>query len=164
MKTLYLLRHAKAQDQTENQTDFERELTPVGYRQLEEIAHYATSQFVNPELIVASAAVRTTQTAQTIAANCQWNKELIQFHKSLYNAGIKEYARIIQNVPDSIQTAILVGHNPTISDLTGYLSGTEPLELPTAGLVKLTLFTDTWEGVGSGNASIDWVKVPEYQR
>jgi len=164
MKILYVLRHAKALDQTQNQTDFERELAPVGYLQLEEIASYAASQFVNPELIVTSAAVRTTQTAQTMAANCHWNKELIQFHKSLYNAGTKEYVRIIQNITDNVQTAILVGHNPTISDLTGYLSGTEPLELPTAGFVKITLYTDTWEGVGSGNASIDWVKVPEYQR
>ena len=79
------------------------------------------------------------------------------------NSGVGNYLNVINQLPESVNKALLVGHNPTISDLVNYLSDTYEVDLPTAGFVKLALLSDTWEGVGSGIASIEWVKVPENQ-
>jgi phosphohistidine phosphatase len=107
--------------------------------------------------------VRTTQTATFFCEALGLEASIIRSEFSLYNSGVGNYLNVINQIPESVNKALLVGHNPTISDLVNYLSDTYEVDLPTAGFVKLALLSDTWEGVGSGIASIEWVKVPENQ-
>lgn len=164
MKILYLLRHAKAQQQEIGGTDFDRSLSKLGYSEVLEMAEVANTLGIKAEIVIASAAVRTTQTAQFFAEDTGLNASVIQSEQRLYNGAIGQYLEVINQLPQSVNNVVLVGHNPTISDLVNYLSDTYEVDLPTAGFVKLCLLSDTWAGVGSGIASIEWVKVPDNQR
>jgi len=163
MKTLYLLRHAKAHAQENGQPDFERVLSKSGYSELLQITEIAIKYGIMPELIIASNATRTTQTATFFAESIGLDASVIHFEVALYNSSIGHYLKVLNNLPNHLKIVTLVGHNPTISELVNYLSDTYEVDLPTAGFVKLALLSDTWEGVGSGIASIEWVKVPENQ-
>ncbi len=163
MKTLFLLRHAKAKNQEKDQSDFDRVLSKTGYAELLQLAEIAKQLQVQSELVIASSAVRTTQTATFFSEALGLEASIIRSEFSLYNSGVGNYLNVINQIPESVNKALLVGHNPTISDLVNYLSDTYEVDLPTAGFVKLALLSDTWEGVGSGIASIEWVKVPENQ-
>ena len=164
MKILYLLRHAKAQPQEIDGTDFARGLSKQGYAEVLEMAEKANMLSIKAELVIASAAIRTTQTAQFFAEYTGLNADVIQSEQRLYNSAIGQYLEVINQLPEGVNNVVLLGHNPTISDLVNYLSNTYEVDLPTAGFVKLCLLSDTWAGVGSGIASIEWVKVPDSQR
>ena len=130
MRTLYLVRHAKAQMMAE--TDKLRELAPQGRRQCA-VRRLFQSSLVQPDRIVAQTR-RTKQTFDVMAEHglvCQD----VQFDEGIYHASasyLKDVVKAHGNV-----NLMIIGHNPALSILLNHMAPADSispdlLHFPTA--------------------------------
>jgi len=118
---LFIVRHGHAQ--FNGPTDFTRELKPKGIkaakRTAQFIKHQCLAHQISIDLCISSSATRTKQTAQIII---QMNAiEETQYHKELYSTSVSSWLDKIEQ--SSAKTIVLVGHNPTFSQMVSYFYG-----------------------------------------
>ncbi|EDY86287.1 putative phosphohistidine phosphatase, SixA [gamma proteobacterium HTCC5015] len=146
MKQIYIFRHAQAEAGTSGD-DFGRALTPKGLRQAQQqakaLAQHARQHGANHQLIIASQALRTQQTAECFRTALGGQLEL---HHSLYASSVNRWLLEIAGLGHELSSLVLVGHNPEISALAQHLSG-QHLGFSPADGVALFWDTDRWDDV-----------------
>ena len=80
MKTLIIVRHAKAEVLPANKTDFERKLTDGGKADAEKMASDLTQQIKCPDIFISSAAKRAWSTAKRFAGAFKIKEEDIKIN------------------------------------------------------------------------------------
>ncbi|HEY7034602.1 MAG TPA: histidine phosphatase family protein [Thermomicrobiales bacterium] len=145
MKTLLILRHAKAQPDSP-QGDWSRDLAERGRRDAPKMGNLIRERIGPPDAIVSSDAHRARQTAELAAAAIGFDAAIV-FDHAIYDGGLADLTGVVQSLPQTAGTVLLVGHNPGMEALVAYLSGTE-VRLPTAGLAHLALDVDRWVDAG----------------
>ena len=167
MHTLFLLRHAKSSWADSTLPDAERPLAPRGRRDAKLIAEHLRRLGIEPELILCSTAVRTRETLDVIRPALP-NSELA-LAQDLYAAGADELLARIRQVPATVESVLVIGHNPGLHELALVLASTgdelDRLEakLPTAALATLAL-ASTWRQVAPGDATLAAYVVPKQLR
>lgn len=121
-RTLVLLRHAKAETPGE-QPDFERRLTETGQADADAAGSWLADERLRPDLVICSTAVRTRQTWHGVAvALAQAAPEKpapeVHYEQGLYDGARTELVDLLRNVPDGVRTVLVIGHNPTMSDVS----------------------------------------------
>ena len=132
-RNLLILRHGQAAG---GAPDIARPLTERGRVDAGKVGAWLRQQGLLPELVVASAARRTTETAQLCCAAAGVDAARIRYERGLYQADCADWMAELATIPDGVTTVLLIGHNPTLSWLVGQLGG-EPGMLSTANLVHL---------------------------
>lgn len=143
-KTLTLFRHGKSDWGDPTLSDRERPLNPRGVRDVPKVAEQLKHAGLRPSLIVASAATRTWQTAQVIADTFGYPREFMHKEDDLYLATAATLAAFVAAQDNSFNSLIVCGHNPGISDFAIDLAPTVATDLPTSGVVTVTMETDSW--------------------
>jgi len=157
MKTLALLRHAKAGRIAPGSGDFERCLTPRGVEAAPAMGRALRNLGVSPDLVLCSKARRASETWNLVGPELDGVPQ-VQIHPALYLAEPQTLLKSVQGIEATdIGVVLLVGHNPGLEWLAGTLSGPESDPgavrgladgLPTAGLVILTFEATSWRDVG----------------
>jgi phosphohistidine phosphatase len=142
MKTLLILRHAKAVPATDHQPDFDRALAARGESDAPRIGQLLVEQNLVPELILSSAAQRAKQTAELVAAAAGFAGRL-ELLGELYMALPQTYIDALRREGNSLHRAMVVGHNPTLDQLLYLLTGSRET-FPTAGLAVIDLKINAW--------------------
>ena len=95
------------------------------------MASYLSEERIRPGLILCSTAVRATETLEGVGLS-----DDALFERELYGASAGELLARLQRLPDEVDSAMLVGHNPAMHDLALMLGGTGDLErkFPTGAL------------------------------
>ena len=142
VRTLVLLRHAKAETPGEL-PDFERRLTDRGRSDADAAGSWLADERLRPQLVLCSPARRTRQTWQGVSASLKQsdpeagNAE-VRYEQGLYDGGRTEVIDLLRAVPDAVATVLIIGHNPTMSDISillrPYDDQAVPEALKTAGL------------------------------
>lgn len=151
MKTLYILRHAKA-DYPSGVPDHDRPLNKRGEQACLAIGRYLKTSGICPEVIISSDSCRTAQTITNIVREAGINTE-IQYSNRLYLATAGEMLKELSKIDDKVNSVMLVCHNPGAEILATILSGSGSSEaiqnvknkFPTCGLAYLELETDSWK-------------------
>ena len=120
MKRLHILRHAKSSWAEPGLQDFDRVLNKRGQWQLQALSKWFETAPFKPQHVLCSAARRTLDTFEGIAAALDHPK--LQTERLLYNGGTDDYLDILSAIDDSVQSLMLIGHNPTCDDLARYLT------------------------------------------
>lgn len=144
MKTLVIVRHAKAENLPLNKTDYERKLTTRGKEDAEKMALQLTKQIKCPEIFIASPAKRSWSTAKRFAKAFNIREENIASEKNIYNAHADTLIEIVQTIDNNFKSAVLFGHNPGFSQMACFFSGESNIELPTCGVVILEFNIKEW--------------------
>jgi phosphohistidine phosphatase len=147
MKTLYLVRHAKADSSGNFPKDFYRPLTSQGMTDAARMARNMANDGVKPDHIISSPAERTTRTAETFADQLHFDSEKIVFAENLYEGRMQEYLEAINTIDELHKAVMLVGHNPIISYMAEYLTGEEIGDVPTSGVVTISFDKIKWAEV-----------------
>lgn len=161
MKTIYLVRHAKAGWHDPALADFDRMLTKSGHRQSEEMSHRLHKKKIMPELLVSSPASRAIETAEIFADNLGIERRDIVQKIEIYEGQGGALAAIVQAFPDEYGSAMLFGHNPAISAFMRWLTGKPAEEMNTCGIAKIDLDVASWKEVVVGSGKLDWYEYPE---
>jgi phosphohistidine phosphatase len=112
------------------------------------MAAHLSREVIAPELVLCSSARRAQETLAGIAPALR-DDTPVKVEADLYHASERDLLERLRAIPDAVQSAMLIGHNPAIHALTLNLAG-EGAELPsvarkypTGALATLT-FTGTW--------------------
>ena len=168
MKRLYLLRHAKAVPDNVRQDDFARELTVRGMHDAASMARYLRKNEMRPDLVLVSGASRTRQTAELVLRELETKAD---YRDTLYLAEPGKILAQLQALPASLESVMVVGHNPGIEHLATLLAR-EPVrrkerarrdvleeKFPTAALAVLDFDVAKWRDLKPGEGVlVDFVR------
>jgi phosphohistidine phosphatase len=149
MKRLYLLRHAKSSWDDPELADHERPLSARGRRAADAIGAHMREHGIEPQLVLCSSATRTRETLARIGLSGE-------IEPGLYGASASELLARVRELPPSLESVLLIGHNPGIHDVALALTGA-PGKYPTGALATIELAGWT---AGSGRM-IDFVRPRE---
>jgi phosphohistidine phosphatase len=149
-RTLVLLRHAKAETPGEL-PDFERRLTTVGESDADAAGAWLADERLRPDLVFCSPAARTRQTWQGVSiALAQALPDVpapeVRYEKGLYDGGRTEVFDLLRTVSDETRTVLVVGHNPTVSDVSLLLIPDDQYDGKDVGLKTSGLAVHRTEG------------------
>ncbi len=151
MKTLVLVRHAKAEASAPSGADADRPLSGLGRRDARVMAERLMDYQVAPDGLIASPAVRAVQTAEAFARTFSLEMHTEQ---RIYEADEERLLDVLRDVHDDFQTVIMVGHNPGFFDLLCRLTGRRYVKLPTCGVAVLQLPVRSWRKAGRRPAGL----------
>ena len=160
MKTLYLFRHAKSSWSFDDLSDQERPLNDRGRDDAPAMGKALSKRHICPDILVSSPAVRAMSTAVLVARELQYPTNKISVVAGIYGADTDDLLTIIRDLPDSAASALLVGHNPTITETANALSPSAVNEMPTAAVVCLHFECDKWAEVSKANAEFYFYDYP----
>ena len=160
MKTLYLLRHAKSSWSFDELSDQERPLNDRGRDDAPLMGQALAKRRICPDVLVSSPAVRAMSTAVLVARELRYPHEKIVVEPGIYGAEVDDLLAIIKDLPDAAGSALLVGHNPTITETANVLSPSPLNEMPTAAVVCLRFACDHWAEVSKANAEFYFYDYP----
>lgn len=148
MKRLTLMRHGDAQWKDSEVADFARPLNRRGTAEAEAMARRLAELALIPDLIIASPARRTQQTAEIVARELALGSRNIRYEEPLYLAGARDILTHAQAIGPRVTHLMVIGHNPGVSELAHLLApGREIGGLATAAICTMTLDTDEWSAV-----------------
>jgi len=161
MKTLYLVRHAKSSWKYSDLDDFERPLNKRGHKNAPFMGKVLKKLKVAPGLIISSPANRAAMTARIIAAAINYPLEDIRYSAALYELSKNASTHIVKHIDDSVNTAMVVGHNPTINGLANYV-GDQPVgNIPTCGVFCVVLGISSWTKISEHCGKLKFFEFPK---
>jgi phosphohistidine phosphatase len=113
------------------------------------------------DLIVSSSAVRALSTATLVAKELEYDVDKIDIEEDIYKADKRELLVVIKNIPNQFDKVLILGHNPTITDLVNMLSPELIPDIPTAGIVALRFACATWREISRDNAALHFFDFPK---
>ena len=151
MRTLMLLRHAKALPTDAKTRDRDRALDSRGQQDAPKIGAYMSLHRLLPAKALVSTARRTRET-WTLAAQAFAAPPPASYEDRIYDAGPQTILDMIQEEDAASPSLLVLGHNPTMHRVAvgliaaGDLAAREQLReaLPTSGLVAIEFAFDSW--------------------
>ena len=160
MKQLSLVRHAHSLPTQNGQTDFERIISPNGIEEIQTMSAWLNSEPAI-DYLIASAATRTTQTADFFAKILNYPKENIIFERKIYQATLESLLSLIKQTDNQYNNVMLIAHNPKITHLAEYLTGFGLRDMPTCSIVKIAFETDEWSTINKNQGKLLTFKHPQ---
>jgi phosphohistidine phosphatase len=170
---LWLLRHAKAvPDPPKGGTDHERPLAPRGRRDAAALGRRLRAGDLGfgsgelPEVLVASTAARTTETAERVADGLGVP---IDRRNRLYYGSTTEVLAELRTLDDGRRSVMVVGHNPATHSLALELlseddaAGRAALgSFPTCAVALFMTGVTSWRALSPGTATLVGFARPPY--
>jgi phosphohistidine phosphatase len=153
-----LLRHAKSD--WPDVPDRDRPLAKRGRHDAPVIGRWLHDQGYLPEIVICSAARRTRQTWDLVAPELGGSPALT-IEPRAYAASALTLLYLVRELPAGCRAALLIGHNPGVSELASTLietagdetPGTPGLRFPTAAVAVLE-FSGGWAGLSLARARL----------
>ena len=159
MKTLLLMRHAKAASTQVGSTDIERPLNAEGREAAERIGEFIREKGLEADLGLSSSALRARETREIVTKAAGLALEGSDDPR-IYEAAAGELLEIISEFDDDLTTVFLVGHNPTLEALFLILTGNST-HLSPGTLAKIDLESSHWSDAVTGKGKLDWIVRPK---
>jgi phosphohistidine phosphatase len=157
MKTLILVRHATAENVHPELDDMDRPLEPCGEKESIQMAEELNGLELSVEAIISSPARRAWATAR-VFADCFARR--VDLDERLYNGTDSDLLDVIQEMDEEYSTILLVGHNPSLSDLLCDLLDGAVEDLSTAAVAVLEFDVAEWPDVHTGGGTLEQLLVP----
>ena len=160
MTTLILMRHAKSDWHSPEQSDFDRPLNPRGRKSARAMGDWLRQKGLHPEEALVSSARRTQETWELLAIrSCRaW------FLDELYHASAAQMAKALRQA--EAETVLMIGHNPGIASFAEEMvapSEDLPMEFyryPTCATSVITFAEKRWSAVTPGTGTLTGFEVP----
>lgn len=157
MKLLIILRHGKAEQNTMDKDDYDRQLTNRGRNNSTDMGKFILDKIGSPDLILSSSANRAFETAQLAADSIGYPTDKIEADQNLYFAPSNWILNVISKLDDNLNSCLFIGHNPGLTELINSL-GVDLDNLPTASSVCFEFNVDSWIDIAPNRANFKWFK------
>ena len=160
MKTLILVRHAKSSRDDPAIDDFDRPLKKRGERDIPVMGRRLAARAGRPDGMVASPARRALETAVGLAKTLDYPPERIATDRRIYEADAAALLDVVREMDPRWRSAVLVGHNPGLTDLAEALTGGRVENLPTCGLLAIECAAASWKSLAIACGRLTFVDNP----
>jgi phosphohistidine phosphatase len=99
-------------------------------------------------------------TVETASRAGGWSAP-IQQTSDLYGASPQSVLELVQGQPDTIDSLMLVGHEPTWSHAVSLLTGGGNLRFPTATVARVDFDVISWRDIAFGRGELIWLVPPK---
>lgn len=122
-----------------------------------------------PEVVLVSTASRTRQTLEALENAPVWHEwPNIELLPQLYMATPTQIIGHLRSLPETVRSALVIGHNPGLHELALELAGSSKPDAATAridagyptGALAEFLITTSWKQLGRGGASLKRFLLP----
>lgn len=153
-KHLFLMRHAEAAEKMPHSPDIERQLTTKGLNQAVQTGAQLLAFGIPIDGIVSSTAERARQTASLAADAMKFDSRKVIFDEEIYSASARTLFNFVTNLDDALSSVMIVGHNPTLTYLSEYLTQEVIGDMSPGSVVVMIFDVSTWKEVSQGNAKL----------
>jgi phosphohistidine phosphatase len=153
MKTLYLVRHAKATLENRLERDIDRQLLEKGLKRTRHIIDFLHQKKTIIDLIVSSPAVRALETARVLAHALNFPLINIKIERLLYEGDADKIGDLFYDLPQNKDNLMIVGHNLLLPDPIDYL--------PTSGIVCIQFDANLWDEIWQAKIISNFVVTPK---
>lgn len=160
-RTLIILRHAKSSWET-SAADFRRPLAERGVR--DGVAAGRVLAEYSVDLVLCSGARRALQTWERAVAGGAGAGE-VRVEDDIYYGGTRAVLGLLRGLDDAVATAVVIGHEPTLSDVVARLAAPSTLvdeatdRFPTSAIAVLRV-PGAWSDLADGTAELVRFEVP----
>lgn len=144
MKTVFLVRHAKSSWDHPNLRDIDRPLNDSGMKTARKMAAMFYDRHGRPDLLISSPAKRAFTTAVYFADALGIASSDIRVEPAIYEALVSDIFRLVTELPATLETVMLFGHNPTFTHLANHFTREYIPNVPTCGIVHISLDSNDW--------------------
>jgi len=145
------MRHPQ-KDEESSSDDFFLKLTSKGENDALSIAKQLLQKGVKPDLIVSSPSLRTETTSMILANELNLNKNIL-YNEAFYEGYLDEAIESINFTFHTIDTLILVGHNPLLSNFAGHFVRLKN-KMDIGEVIQIEFDTSSWIDIDSSNARL----------
>ncbi|MDA1056886.1 MAG: hypothetical protein O3A58_03535, partial [Proteobacteria bacterium] len=118
------------------------------------------SKKIKLDLIISSPSRRTKETIDHFFLKTKQN---IVYEKKIYHCGIEEILSELYGLDESTKSVMVVGHNPSMHEITEHLTGKYLEKYPTCGLAALS-YIDIWTELKERSADLEFFLKPSQLR
>ena len=147
MKTLYLVRHAKASTGNPALPDRDRPLNERGLLDAAAMGQRLAQRGAKPDVVLSSPALRALATAQHLAQALGIQRQDIVVDDRLYNAAPDDLLAVVQRLGKEPERVMLVAHNPGVAELANFFAR-EITDMATCAVVELKFEVASWADIG----------------
>ena len=162
MKTLLLIRHAKAETSF-TLNDFERSLNERGKKDAPLMAKRVKSRSINIDAFVSSPAKRAKKTATLFCETLKGNAGEVIFISALYHATAEVFYEVIKNFDDRFTTVAVFSHNPGITYFVNELAAVRVDNMPTCAVFAVQADITQWTAFAKSKKNFLFFDYPAKQ-
>ena len=160
MKTIVICRHAKS-DWSFDLPDFKRPLNSRGTKDAPRMGKLLKGYGFMPDLILSSSAERAKQTAELVAENMGYDPSRIKYNRSIYDEGTGNVISLLQVLPESVDSVMVFGHNPTQEGVVRFLLDMGgAVTMPTCAMACMELSISSWKNLSPNWVNLKWFLIP----
>ena len=117
--------------------------------------HISKKKYLCPEHIISSTATRTLETIQIISTQINYINAIEKNYK-IYGGNVSDTLSIINNINVKYKSTMLVGHNPTITNLINNITDSKIDHVPTCGIAVID-FKCNWKQIKKNGKLIEFI-------
>ena len=159
MKTVIVFRHAKAEWGAPDEADHDRPLSGRGRSDASRMGRFLSRAGPVPERIISSSAKRARTTLKEAMDAGEWASP-VEVTREFYGASPQSVLLRLQAVDEEVDSILLVGHEPTWSELAGALSGGASIKIQTAAMARIDFPVASWTELDFGRGTLIWLIGP----
>jgi phosphohistidine phosphatase len=162
VKTICILRHAEAAVDPLGINDINRFLTDAGIAAAIRLSYKIKGRDLNFDQVLVSTAKRGVQTFEYLNKVLEIDDENVILKKDIYSASLANLLKIINQLDNSKQTILMIGHNPALSLLASALEkNSAEIHLPPCGIIQINFEIDFWHEASEIGGVQAWVDFPK---
>ena len=159
MKKIYVLRHSKSSWKDLSLEDFHRPLNDRGKIDGPLISAYLRSRIDEIDFLHCSNSVRTYETSKFFIDRIKYTD--IDYDKSLYHSSSSEIINKIKHYDEQYDSAMIIAHNPGLTNFVNKITNVMLDNLPTTGLVEINFDCAKWYDISQDNSTVIDIKFPK---
>ena len=114
---------------------------------------------LQPDVVLSSPAKRARKTAEKVCL--ELGDYTVSKEQRLYFENAGGMDGVIHDLPNSVNSALLVGHNPECTETANLLTGSNIYNIPTCGIVGIKFVLSIWQEVGPGSGELILFEYPK---
>jgi len=159
LKTLIIIRHSKSSWKDHSLSDFDRPLNKRGIKDAKKMSFELSEKIKKVDLLLSSSSKRTTQTSNYFLDSINVRSNI--FSENLYHSSSDLIFDYVLKINNKYNKAIIVGHNPGLTNIINKLTNLKLDNLPTSGIVIIVFDVDNWKNINYQSGLVEWIKFPK---
>ena len=159
MKKIFVLRHSKSSWKDSSLGDFHRPLNSRGKTDAPMMSSYLSTRIDMIDFLHCSSAIRTYDTSKYFIERINFIN--IEYDESLYHSSALEIINNIKYYDEQYNSAMIIAHNPGLTNFINEITNIILDNLPTTALVEINFDCANWADISQDNSTVIDIKFPK---